>query len=210
MFVCLKMPGKSAFQRSMYGTPRQACPLLHSYSFPPSPQVKIYFALMHLHPLDVRITYRGTPGSDVQDAEELTLSTMAQLNDARCLSTAARLVFFVCFFSQCIYTYVSFVLFVFPFILFFEPAVAAELCLVFHVRVTSRCVLFFYLFWGGLPRYLILNAGEIFLVRTCSWGPCRERRGVCAKSKYTQRAAASAVVPPPPTTTTLETPRTKK
>lgn len=47
------------------------------------PQVKIYFALMHLHPLDVRITYRGTPGSDVQDAEELTLSTMAQLNDAR-------------------------------------------------------------------------------------------------------------------------------
>lgn len=49
-----------------------------------SVQVKIYFALMHLHPLDVRITYRGTPGSDVQDAEELTLSTMAQLNDARC------------------------------------------------------------------------------------------------------------------------------
>lgn len=45
--------------------------------------MKIYFALMHLHPLDVRITYRGTPGSDVQDAEELTLSTMAQLNDAR-------------------------------------------------------------------------------------------------------------------------------
>lgn len=46
-------------------------------------QVKIYFALMHLHPLDVRITYRGTPGSEVQDADELTLSTMAQLDDAR-------------------------------------------------------------------------------------------------------------------------------
>lgn len=29
-------------------------------------QVKIYFALMHLHPLDLRITYRSTPGVDVQ------------------------------------------------------------------------------------------------------------------------------------------------
>lgn len=46
-------------------------------------QVKIYFALMHLHPLDARITYRATPGSEVQDAEELTLSTIAQLDDAR-------------------------------------------------------------------------------------------------------------------------------
>ncbi|CBN77551.1 similarities to vacuolar protein sorting-associated protein [Ectocarpus siliculosus] len=54
-------------------------------------EVKIYFALMHLHPLDVRITYRGTPGSDVQDAEELTLSTMAQLNDARLCLNALQL-----------------------------------------------------------------------------------------------------------------------
>lgn len=46
-------------------------------------QVKIYFALMHLHPLDMRITYRSTPGQEVQDADELTLSTIAQLNDAR-------------------------------------------------------------------------------------------------------------------------------
>lgn len=89
-------------------SPRFILPMTNKIFCSRSVQVKIYFALMHLHPLDVRITYRGTPGSDVQDAEELTLSTMAQLNDARCaddknsLHGACCVCLFLVFLRSCI------------------------------------------------------------------------------------------------------------
>lgn len=38
---------------------------------PSHPQVKIYFALLHLHPVDLRITYRATPGANVQASRVL-------------------------------------------------------------------------------------------------------------------------------------------
>lgn len=121
-------------------------------------QVKIYFALMHLHPLDVRITYRGTPGSDVQDAEELTLSTMAQLNDAR-YTWADEIVFFCVFCAGC---------------LFFGRHVPVQFsfCSCFGSFFGGFVLLFL---WLPLCEHLVLKSGESFLFPP--WcGPVRKRQ----------------------------------
>lgn len=110
---------------------------------------------MHLHPLDVRITYRGTPGSDVQDAEELTLSTMAQLNDARYVHAATR--------SSRLCAYGLVLLCFCPFLIVFfkaRPLTVSLLVCVLDVVHDTLCLAVGLFFAAATCFFGVLNAGQ--------------------------------------------------
>ncbi|CAM9447342.1 unnamed protein product [Chrysoparadoxa australica] len=52
---------------------------------------KIYFALIHLHPVDLRLTYKATPSEAVLEAEEAYLGAIAQMDDCRLCLNALQL-----------------------------------------------------------------------------------------------------------------------